>query len=645
MMSRLGIESRLDAVVIFSLILLIAVTPLGSEATHPLILGSYRTLLALISILTVVRLRQFDLPKVSLSFLGTCTLVMFGMLGSVILRSGSHFDGFYTFYQNSLFLAAFIALASYARTRTAAWKATVSIAIVLTHIAYIAGALFYRLHHPGPLTGPFVNANYFASYLLVGFAICAAAVFFCSNPKVRVASFLAGLILFYGMAQTTSRGAFLSAMALLATGLFRAARRNGISRIVIAGTAILIVLVALLATPSLTQKFTDHGQRDPYNYQRTEIWLKSLSMIAAHPVLGVGLARYYYVSKLFTPAVDGTIARYPRWANIAHSEYLQYAAELGLPIALLMFAIGAWLFRSAWRRADGAPPETRVFQEAAILASVGLGCHALVDNNWTVPVVAAGLAVISLADLLPYENRNRFQWTPVRMASAGLFGAAIYIQAVLLPAVGLYFNEAGHQAYVAGNFGRAEMMHRLAVGFIPGDPLLLDNLGTVYFDEYTKHRNPNLLDRAEMLFQEAISQNSRFDLPAGHLENVLFLRLTGKLAKDRPLHERIVEVDSARMRANPYNSFTRSNLAEALHNLGRNQEAMEQLRKCVEIEPNYVQAYMRLAHWEDEAGNHEAAESDRQKAIAIVTQYRNQTNLDPLEARLLDRPIANTGKP
>jgi len=54
---------------------------------------------------------------------------------------------------------------------------------------------------------------------------------------------------------------------------------------------------------------------------------------------------------------------------------------------------------------------------------------------------------------------------------------------------------------------------------------------------------------------------------------------------------------------------------------------------------------MRLAQWEDDAGNHDAAESDRQKAVAIVTQYRNQTNLDPLEARLLDRPIANTGKP
>jgi len=645
MMSRVGIERRLDTAVLLSLILLVAITPLGSEATHPVVLGAYRTLLVLISFLTAVRLRQFDLTKVSVWFLATCAVVVFGMLGSVLLRPGSHFDGLYTFYQNLLFLVAFIALTSYGRTRSAGWKAALSAALVLTNITYIAGAWFYRMHHPGPLTGPFVNANYFASYLLPAFAICAAGAIFSSSLKIRIASVLSGLILFFGIVQTTSRGAFLSAMVLLALGLFRGARRKGISRIAVAGVAILVVIAVLIASPTLTQKFTDHGQRDPYNYQRTEIWLKTLSMIAEHPGLGVGLAKYYYVSKLYTPAVDGTIARYPRWANIAHSEYLQYAAELGLPIAFLMFAIGMFLFKSMWQRAETIAPESRVFQEAAILAAAGLGIHALVGNNWTVPVIAAGLAVISMADLLPFEERTRFQWTPVRMASAGLFGFAVYFQAVLLPSVGLYFNEAGHQAYLAGNFVRAEMMHRLAVGFIPGDPLLLDNLGTVYFDEFTNDRNPNLLDRAEMLFQESISLNSRFDLPAGHLESVLFLRLSGNLAKDRPIHERIVAVDSARMRANPYNSFTRSNLAEALHNLGRNQEAMDELRKCVEIEPNYVQAYMRLAQWEDEAGNHQGAENDRRNANSIVTQYKNQTNLDPLEARLLDRPVVKTGKP
>src|SRR4051812_39031913 len=97
MISRLGIENRVDAVVLVSLVLLVAITPLGSEATRPLVLGSYRTLLVLISLLTAVRLRQFDIPKVSLKFLSACALVVFGMLGSALLRPGSHFDGLYTF--------------------------------------------------------------------------------------------------------------------------------------------------------------------------------------------------------------------------------------------------------------------------------------------------------------------------------------------------------------------------------------------------------------------------------------------------------------------------------------------------------------------------------------------------------------------
>jgi len=644
MFQRLGINNRLDLILFLSLALLVAVAPLGNEATHPLVLGIYRTLLLVLTIGTAWRAQQYRLPQISILFLSAAGVVLFAMYASVMLRlPGSHFEGIYNFYQNALFLAAFIGLARFNLTRTSSWKNAILVVVVAIDLIYVLAA---RLQGVRPFQGPFVNPNYFASYLVVGFSICAAAALFSRSRRTQLTAGAAGLVLLYGIGQTSSRGAFLSVLALLAIALFRAAQQYRIAWWRIAVVAILIAVIAIAANPATIRKFLDRGQHDVYSYERTQIWMKTVSMISTHPLVGVGMGRFYYVSKLFTPAVDGAIGRYRRWPNIAHSEYLQYTAELGIPAALLMFAIGAYLFQTTWRRAQTVPPEARIAQEAAILTAVGLGVHALVDNNWTVPVAAAGLAVISLADLLPYQRYSyTLVWTPVRMAALGIFVALVFIQSVTIPVLGLYFNEVGHQAFMAGNFDRAEQMHRLGLGFVPDHPVMLDNLGMVYFDGYVKTQKKEYLDRAESLFRDSMAANPSFDIPAGHLETVLFQRLTGNLSKDQSIHVLIVSADQLGLRANPYNPFIRKNLAEALYNLGHKQEALEELQKSVEYEPNFVQGYLRLAQWEEESGHLREAAMYRNKASDIVIQFKNHTTTDPFEALLLDRPAPRTGKP
>ncbi len=93
MLKRWGIENNFDVVIFLSLILLVAIAPLGSEATHPIVLGLYRTLLVLILLASTIRTRQYDLPQVCFLFLGAAAIVVLAMYGSVVLRSGSHFEG------------------------------------------------------------------------------------------------------------------------------------------------------------------------------------------------------------------------------------------------------------------------------------------------------------------------------------------------------------------------------------------------------------------------------------------------------------------------------------------------------------------------------------------------------------------------
>jgi len=646
MLKRLGIENSLDGVLFLSVVLLVAISPLGNEATHPIVLGIYRTLLLLIIVASAIRTRQYDLPQVCFLFLGAVALVLLAMYGSVVLRPDSHFEGVYTFYENALFLVAFISLASFHRTRTTQWKSAILGLVVFIELVHLAAAWTRSAR---PLMGTFVNPNYFASYLLVGFSICVAGVLFARTLTPRIGAVAAGLILLYGIGQTSSRGAFLSVVALLAVALFRAAKQHRVAWWRIAVVGILLVVIVAAANPSLIRKFSDRGQGDPYNYERTHIWMKSLSMIGTHPVLGVGMGRFYYVSKQFTPAVDGTIGRYQKWANIAHSEYLQYIAELGIPVALLMFAIGAYLFHLAWKRAKSVDPEHRVVQETALLAAIGLGAHALVDNNWTVPVLAAGLAVMGLADILPYRPwPTKMAWTPVKKAALAMVGIAVFVQAVKIPTLGLYFNEMGHQAYVAGDLRRAEKLHRLALGFVPDHPVMLDNLGMIYFDEFGKTRKTEFLDRAESLFQDSLSANPSADRTAGHMENLMFQRLTGDAMKDQAIHARIVSIERLRIQYTPYNPFVRKNLAEALYNLGQKQQAIEELRKAVELEPNYVPAYLQLGKWIEAAGDPGEAAEYRKRADDIVMYYKDHatdTTDDTYDALMLGRPTPGSGKP
>ena len=639
MLERFGIRDRHELVAFLCLILLVALTPAGGEASHPVVFGFYRTLLFVIIGCYLWRDRS-SLPPLSPFFMAGVIGVAAIMLISLLQWPGALFESSYLFYENVLFIAAFIALSHNALRRPAAWKHAILGAVVLINVAYIAGALIIGKR---PLFGPFVNPNYLASFVLPGLAICAATVLLASSVRLRVAAGIAGLFLYYGIGQTSSRGATLAGLALLGIAGFRAARRRGISmlRIALAGSLLLALTIAV--NPALVRKFLDRGQHDPYSYQRTGIWLGTLSMIGENPVLGVGVGHFSYVAKLFTPYVDSTIAHYRKFPNIAHSEYLQYAAEIGIPGALLLFGLGGYLLLLGWRRSSQVPPENLVVQESALLAAAGLCVHALVDNNWTVPVMAVGVAVISQADLLPLARSRTM--VPQRAPQNWRPGLAIallvvWMDSALIPSFGLYFNESGHQAHAVDDFKGAEVNHRFALALIPRHPVLLDNLGIVYLDQFMKTRKPEYLDRAEILFSQAMEENPHFDVPAGHLETVLVQRLTANPKTDKAIHRRIAEADQHLLRANPFNPFIRKNLAEAFYNLGDHNRAREELIKAVQIEPNYVPGYLRLAEWYEEAGEMEQSAKYKNQAIQVVNFYKDTHAEDPFDSLLLGRPQA-----
>jgi O-antigen ligase len=642
MLEWLGLRDRRDILVFLCLVFLVAITPNGEEASKAVVLGIYRTVLLGIIVAYMAWSRAAAPQRICPVFLTAVTALFAAMAASVLLREGSRFDDAFVFYEKLLFAGAFIVLAHGATTRSHTWKRSVLGAVAAINVGYIAIAMA----EGSPMRGPFVNPNYLASFVLPGIAVCAAFFSTTSSWKIRLAAASAGLFLYFGVLRTASRGATLAALALLGVAGLNLARRRGASWGRIAVVSALIAAVTVTANPTLIRKVLDRGERDPHNYMRLQVWLGTLSMIRENPITGVGLRQYYYEAKRFSPAAEGTVARYGRWPNIAHSEYLQAIAEMGIPAAALQFGLVGYLMLLIWRRSQTAAPENRVFQDAALLTATGLGVHGLVDNNWTIPVLAAGLAVISQADLLPYMGNARVR-TPslVWRTAAGMIFLVLWVESTLAPAIGFYLNDKGHEAYLQDDLERSQRFHRYALAVLPDHPVLIDNLGMVHFDEFVRTRKVKYLDRAESLFLLAMKQNPRYDLPATHLERTLLQRLTGDVAKDQPLHARIIEVDRHILRQDPFNALVRKNLAEALYQTGRRTEAYAELEQALRNEPNYVPAYLRMADWYMEDGRVEESKAYRKRAIEVVLHYQDNPASDPFEAILLGRPGAETGQP
>src|SRR5205085_334232 len=122
MFKALGIENRRELGLFLAMMMLIALTPLGREATAAPVLVLYRLLLLTITIGSLALLRSKAEPEVCPFFVALCGLVMLIALASVFWNPGSRFDGFYRWYQLLLFGAAFIAMTLIHRERGSQWK-------------------------------------------------------------------------------------------------------------------------------------------------------------------------------------------------------------------------------------------------------------------------------------------------------------------------------------------------------------------------------------------------------------------------------------------------------------------------------------------------------------------------------------------
>ncbi|HEU4937785.1 MAG TPA: O-antigen ligase family protein [Vicinamibacterales bacterium] len=245
---------------------------------------------------------------------------------------------------------------------------------------------------------PDLNAagSYFALMLFIALGLMR------SSP---VTGAVASLAIASGIWIAGSRTALAAAIGVVAAGLFV---RPGIGRRRVLASCALLGGLALVAV--LTWKLYPQGRNldstGAVSYRITR-GKAAISLIAAHPVSGVGPGNF--------SAMSGV-------ADNAHNNYLQIAAELGLPALALFLLITASALRCAWDLARQSWPAWGLCLGLIAYLLTCLTGHPLLIGGAAYPFwIALGLAA-SLGS--PASSRTALK----RLATA-----AVVIIAATLP--------------------------------------------------------------------------------------------------------------------------------------------------------------------------------------------------------------------
>jgi O-antigen ligase len=262
--------------------------------------------------------------------------------------------------------------------RCFAWfGAMVAVASVLGYFTS-PGKLLWIFDAPYPdIWGPFLSRNHFAQFLELAMPVALWLGLRESKGRLLYLGFGA-LMLASGLASASRAGAAILALeALLILGLCH----TSVTRKVVLG--LLVATVSFAALPGVGNLAARLAEPHPYQGRR-EIAESALAMIRSRPWTGFGLGTFpivYPEYALFDPGKS---------VEHAHNDWLEWAAEGGIPFAAAWMVLPIWSIRTA-------------LHSGWAIGIVGCFAHGLVDY----PFARIGIAawVFLLLGILAAENR------------------------------------------------------------------------------------------------------------------------------------------------------------------------------------------------------------------------------------------------
>jgi O-antigen ligase len=247
--------------------------------------------------------------------------------------------------------------------------------------AYLSPGNAYGLFPTGYhdfVMGPIVYHTHFAAFIetILPMALCLTL-----NEARQHYTYLGiSAVLLAAVVVSASRGGLIIAFAEVLVVLVLLYRRKPKSSKRL--SLRVVVLVSVTAVLTLIVGFATASERfysEALTLGRLQFAVSTLHMIAAHPWIGWGLGSWPAVYPAFATFDPGVLV------NQAHSDWLQWTAEGGLPVGLAMLSLAVWSFKPAIRSVWG-------------IGVIAVLIHAAFDYPFSRPAIGAWpILILSMA--------------------------------------------------------------------------------------------------------------------------------------------------------------------------------------------------------------------------------------------------------
>ena len=233
------------------------------------------------------------------------------------------------------------------------------------------GEWIAKTYIPGRAVGNMRQPNHLSSLLV--WAVIAAVWLGETGVIRRWASAALTMLFVFVIVLTASRTGTLSVGLLLVWSLLdrRLSRQTRIL-LAIAPVAYGLFWLGTSAWADYSHNLfggeTRFSTKGDISSSRWAIWSNTLSLIRMHPWAGVGFGEFNFAWTL-TPFPGRPVAFFDHTHNIV----LQFAVELGLPLAALVLALMGWALWSAWRDAQDS------LRRAALVMVLMILLHSLLE--------------------------------------------------------------------------------------------------------------------------------------------------------------------------------------------------------------------------------------------------------------------------
>jgi len=260
------------------------------------------------------------------------------------------------------------------------------------------------------------NPNFVAALLAYTLPLGAAAAVVARSHWRRVNAVLWLALCGVVLVTTFSRGGWLAAAAgLLAFAGLLTRRFVNLSTIVRGRFLWWVVPLVLLVAGLVIYGVLPELRRPGSDESRLAMWRYALIMIREHPLIGSGPRTYGARLLDYWDATEHPIQYV--FLGSAHNVPLQAAAELGIPGALLVVAVGGLVLRAGYRAIFHLPREQSVWMAGLLASLVAFATHSMVETLLSIPavmlplVMTAGICCHGAAQ--PGEPVHRW-FTPAR---------------------------------------------------------------------------------------------------------------------------------------------------------------------------------------------------------------------------------------